>query len=107
MGPVDGIGGFLSYGERVQKSREPSPLFDIRDLYCPQIHMDILNLSRRAEVDLAIRLAGLGYVAVVLCTNFQCPLFAWLFIAVTGYRLVKGWIGRREDLPSRHVEQAD
>ena len=34
MGPADRIGGFLSYGEGLQKSREPSPLFDIRDLYC-------------------------------------------------------------------------
>ena len=54
------------------------------------MHTGLLNLARRATTDAAVGVAGVSYLLVVFCTNVQCPLFAWLFIAVAGYKLVRG-----------------
>jgi hypothetical protein len=54
------------------------------------MYMGLVNLARRATTDLAVGVAGVSYILVVFCTNVQCPLFAWTFIAVAGYKVVRG-----------------
>ena len=60
----------------------------------------------RKAADLAIAATCLGYVIIVLWTNLECPLFAWLLVGVAGYQLVKGRAGKREPARSRLVEGA-
>ena len=53
-----------------------------------------IGLLRWATTDLAIGLAGLSYVLLVLCANIQCPVFAWLFVVIAGYKVIRRRAGK-------------
>jgi len=50
--------------------------------------MSIFRRDRETVIDLAIGLSGCVYVVLMLCANLQAPIFAWLFIAVAGSRVL-------------------
>ena len=50
------------------------------------------RLSRRAKWDLALVLAGVGYIMVTLAMSLDAPLLSILFIAL----VVREWISGRE-----------
>ena len=53
------------------------------------------SIPRRGIWNLAIGVAGVGYILLALCLNVQSPLFATLFVAAAAYEVIGSHSGHR------------
>jgi hypothetical protein len=53
------------------------------------------SIPRRAIWNLAIGIAGVGYILLALCLNVQSPLFATVFVAAAASEVIGSHSGRR------------
>ena len=66
--------------------------------------MSIFRRDWKPVVDLAIGLSGCVYVVLMFCASVQAPVFAWLFVAIAGSRVLTNQVRGCMKKPNPNID---